>query len=174
MSLPKEKTLASDIARYSSIFSRVGPGDDLRTFRSNKQSLCLWFFQWLDMPGELRQALSSSLIQAWRPGKPGQLLRDSPEDLADLQGLKVGLQKLQEPYDITPGSEEYMPYLLELDTLRYLPVAHILHARDLKGPEHIPQLQAQLLELERYLLDQERKARPPGYGASLTPANPGL
>jgi hypothetical protein len=126
------------------------------------------------MPEELRQALSSSLIQAWRPGEPGQLLRDSPEDLEDLQGLKEGLQKLQEPYNITPGSEEYMPYLLELDTLRYLPVAHVLHARDLKGPEHIPQLEAQLLQVERYLLDQERKARPPGYGASLTPANSGL
>lgn len=155
MSLPKEKTLASDMAGYSKIFSRVGPGDDLRAYRSNKQSFCLWFFQWLDMPGDLRQALSSSLIEAWRPGEPGQLLRDSPRDLEDLEGLKSGLQRLQEPYEITPGSEKYMPYILELDMLRYLPVAHILHARDLKGPEYVAPIQAQLLQIDRYLLDQE-------------------
>jgi len=34
--------------------------------------------------------------------------------------------------------------------------------------------QGQLSRYKRYLLDQERKARPPGYGASLTPANSGL
>jgi hypothetical protein len=67
-----------------------------------------------------------------------------------------------------------MPYILELDMLRYLPVAHILHARDLKGPEYVASLQAQLLQVDRYLLDQEREARPPSYGASLTPSNPGL
>jgi hypothetical protein len=51
-----------------------------------------------------------------------------------------------------------MPYILELDMLRYLPVAHILHARDLKGPEYVGDLQAQLLQVERYLLDQEGAA----------------
>jgi len=155
MSLSKAQTLASDMASYSKIFSRVGPGDDLRAYRANKQSLCLWFFQWLDMPGDLRLALSSSLIEAWRPGEPGQLLKDSPEDLEDLERLKAGLQRLQEPYEITPGSEKYMPYILELDMLRYLPVAHILHARDLKGPEYVASIQAQLLQVDRYLLDQE-------------------
>ena len=85
-------------------------------------------------------------------------MRDSPGDLEDLEGLKAGLQRLQEPYEITPGSEKYMPYILELDMLRYLPVAHILHARDLKGPEYVGDLQAQLLQVERYLLDQEGAA----------------
>jgi hypothetical protein len=51
-----------------------------------------------------------------------------------------------------------MPYILELDTLRYLPAAHILRARDLKGPEYVGDLQAQLLQVERYLLDQEGAA----------------
>lgn len=66
----------------------------------------MYHFQWLDMSGELRQALSSSLIQAWRSGEQGQLLKDSPEDLEDLERLKAGLQRLQEPYEITPGSEK--------------------------------------------------------------------
>jgi hypothetical protein len=131
-----------------------------------KLGLCLWFFQWLDIPGGLRQALSSSLIQAWRQGELGQLLRDSPEDL---EKQKAGLQKLQEPYKITPGSEKYMPYILELDTLRYLPVAHILHARDLKGPEYVASIQAQLLQVERYLLDQ---GGAPLRGWSLSPFLP--
>ena len=36
--------------------------------------------------------------------------------------------------------------------------AHILHARDLKGPEYVASIQAQLLQVERYLLDQKGKA----------------
>jgi hypothetical protein len=51
-----------------------------------------------------------------------------------------------------------MPYILELDMLRYLPMAHILHARDLKEPEYVASIQAQLLQVERYLLDQEGAA----------------
>ena len=46
-----------------------------------------------------------------------------------------------------------MPYILELDILRYLPVAHIHHARDLKGLEYVASIQAQLLQVDRYLLD---------------------
>ena len=95
----------------------------------------------------------SQSIQAWRPGEQGQLLRDNPGDLEDLEGLKVGLQRLLEPYEITPGSEKYMPYILELDMPRYLPVTHILHARDLKGPKYVASIQAQLLQVDRYLLD---------------------
>jgi hypothetical protein len=60
--------------------------------------------------------------------------------------------------EIPPGSERYMPYILELDTFRYLPVAHIHRAHDLKGSEYVAQLQAQLLQVDRYLLDQEWKA----------------
>jgi len=78
----------------------------------------------------------------------------------DLERLKAGLQQLQE-YSIISGSEGYMPYILELDTLRYLPVAHILHARDMMGPEYVTSIQAQLLQVDRYLLDQEGKAQPP-------------
>ena len=51
-----------------------------------------------------------------------------------------------------------MPYILELDLLRYLPVAHILHARDPKGSKYVASIQAQLLQVDRYLLDLEGKA----------------
>jgi hypothetical protein len=60
--------------------------------------------------------------------------------------------------EITSGSERYMSYIMELDTLRYLPAAHIFRAQDLKGPEYVASIQAQLLQVERYLLDQEGAA----------------
>lgn len=103
------------------------------------------------------QGSSCSLLACLTPhnrGKEqGQLLKDNLADLGDLEDLKVGLQRLQEPYEITPGSKKYMPYILELDMLRYLPVAHIHHARDLKGLEYVASIQAQLLQVDRYLLD---------------------
>ncbi|OPY53393.1 MAG: hypothetical protein A4E48_00792 [Methanosaeta sp. PtaU1.Bin060] len=157
MPLDPARILASDMDRYLQIFERETPTSSLLAYRLNKQSLALWFVQWIDLPRDLRREISFSLVKGWRRAGPAQKIKDSRVDLDDLADILDSLNQLVTPYDVTPGTEYLMPWIMYLDTLRYLPSAGILRATDLKNQEAGSRIQVLLLKADRYLCNKERE-----------------
>ncbi len=139
--------LSSDMKRNLEIFNQFDGSSRHREYKWEKEGLAIWFSQWFDLPAKLNQDLLEAIIAGWRPFERGKRLRDVPGALEDLKQVKAGLKKLSE------DPEEKDGWLLQLNTLRYLPEAHILCSQDLKDgdAERVNDL---LQQAERYFLDR--------------------